>query len=68
MKKIIRTLKMKRYASQERRKSPDPITAYRARIEVGIYDMLLDLIIKELEKEEAAEKVPTIAASTAQAA
>ena len=59
---------MKIYASKERRKSPDPITAYRARIEVGIYDMLLDLIIKELQAEteplaptlEAAPIGPTV--------
>ena len=43
---------MRRAVSKVSSKSPDPIKAYKARIEVRIYTMLLDLIAKEIEAEE----------------
>jgi len=46
------------------RKSIDPVKAYKAKLEMGIYAMLLDLIAKELEAEQAAT---TPAATTLEA-
>ncbi len=54
MKNIIRRLKMRKSASEQKRSSVDPIKAYRAKLEIGIYAWLLDLIEKELEAEQAA--------------
>ncbi len=54
MKNIVRRLKMRASASQKKTQSVDPIKAYRARLEIGIYVWLLDLIAKELEAEQAA--------------
>ncbi len=54
MKEIIRRLKMRKAASKKKSRSVDPIKAYRAKIEVRIYTWLLDLVIKELEAEQAA--------------
>lgn len=55
MKEIIRRLKMRKSASQKKSRSVDPIKAYKARIEVRIYTWLLDLVIEELEAEQAAK-------------
>ena len=46
---------------QKKSQSADPITAYKARLEIGIYTWLLDLIEKELEAEEATDTVTEIA-------
>ena len=61
MKNLIRKIKMKIKASEKRTQSADPITAYKARLEIGIYTWLLDLIEKELEAEEATDTVTEIA-------
>ena len=67
MKKIIRKIKRKINASKKKRSSVDPITAYKARLEVGIYIYVLDLIIKELQAEtepSAPTVTETVAPST----
>ena len=61
MKNLIRKIKMKIKASEKRTQSADPIAAYKARLEIGIYTWLLDLIEKELEAEEATDTVTEIA-------
>ncbi len=53
MKTLIRKIKIKIKASQKRSQSVDPIVAYKARLEISIYTMLLELIAKELECSEA---------------
>ena len=52
----MKIIKMRRAVSHVRSKSVDPIKAYKARLEIGIYNMLLDLIAKELEAEQNSVK------------
>ena len=54
---------MRRAVSKRNSKSIDPIKAYKARLEVSIYNCLLDLIAKEIEAEKATSvqtTVPTV--------
>ena len=53
MKRIIRIIRIRIKVSKRKVRSADPIAAYKAHLEVEIYTAVLNLIIKELKKEEA---------------